>query len=189
MADRQSMWSVREGEVPGFESNEPGFRKIILHFIMHSALAIIGGLAIGSVLVSLVHLRPVGPHWRLITLFADIPHSPAFWGSALLLGLLIGNRIGDRFALWVGPVGVLILALLIALSLPGYKHSPYEMKRSDNSFTKYIGGELFSLDPSKASDEGLGKVLFTTPVLNSVAYSIGAWLGLRSRRTVREVKS
>ena len=186
MVDRQSILSVGEKEGPGFERSEPGFRKMALRFMLHSALATIGGVLVGLLVLNFVPLRQVGPHWRLVRLFADFPYSPAFWGSALFLGFLANRRMRDRCACWVGPAGVFMLALLIALSIPGYEHSQYELEHTDHSFLKYIHGELFSLDPKKSvSDEGLGKVLFTTPVLNAVAYSVGAWVGLRSRRIVR----
>jgi hypothetical protein len=187
MVDHRSMLSVREERVSGLDRNEPGLGKMVLRFVMHSALATIGGATVGLILLSFVHLHPVGPHWRPITLIADVPYSPAFWGSALLLGVFVNRNMADRSALWVGPVGAVMLALLIGLSFPGYRGSGYELARSDHSFLRYIGGELFGLDPNACGgDECLGKLLFTMPVLNAVAYSAGAWFGLRSKRPVRE---
>jgi hypothetical protein len=180
MVDRQSILNVLGKEISGFVGNEPQLRKIALRFIMHSAIATVGGGLVGFVLLNFVSLRPVGPHWRLITLLADVPYSPAFWGPALLLGFVVNLRMADRSACWVGPLGALMLALLILLSIPGYERSGYELNRTGHSFLTYINGELFSLDPNKCSgDECLGKLLFTTPVLSCIAYSIGAWFALR----------
>jgi hypothetical protein len=180
MVDRESILSVRENGASGFEPNELRFRKLAARFIMHSVLATVGGVLVGFVLLHFVPLPPIGPHWRLKTLFADFPYSPAFWGSAMLLGFIVNRRIADRSACWVGPFGVLVLALLVGLSIPGYEASGYELNRTGHSFLNYIHGELFGLDPKACgSDECLGKVMFTTPVLNSIAYSVGAWIGLR----------
>src|SRR6202035_260429 len=108
MVDRQSMMSIREEGASGRDRNEPDLGKTVLRFVMHSAVAAIGAVIVGFVLLSFVHLRPVGPHWRLITLFADVPYSPAFWGSALLLGFFVQRSMVDLSALWVGPVGVVM---------------------------------------------------------------------------------
>jgi hypothetical protein len=142
MVDRQSILRIGERGASGFESNEPEFRKMALRF-MHSALATICGLLVGLLVLNFVPLRQVGPHWRLVRLFADFPYSPAFWGSALFLGFLANRRMRDRCACWVGPAGVFMLALLIALSIPGYERSEYELEQTGHSFLKYMNGELF----------------------------------------------
>lgn len=179
MTSDMSVLNIDGNEVLDLDRDEPGFRRIASRLIIHLVFATTVASILGFVLLGFVPLRPVGPHFLLIALLADAPYSPAFWGSALFLGLLVNKRMRDRCALWVGPIAALMLALLIALSFPGHKGSGYELKESSHSFLRYVYWALFSLDSKFTSDGGLGKVLFTMPVLNCVGYSVGAWLALR----------
>src|SRR5882762_10010552 len=127
-----------------------------------------------------------GPHGLLITFLTDFPYSPAFWGSSFLVGFFVGRYSKDGCAIWIGPAALLIFAALIVASVPGYEQSQYELAISNHSFLKYIWGGLFSVDSSMCgSEECLGKAMFTTPVLNCVAYSIGAWLAIRIPNSLR----
>ena len=154
-------------------------------FVLHGLVATVGGLVLGFVVLSFVPLHRVGPHWRLITFLTDVPYSPAFWLAALILGYVVNRYMGDRVACWVGVAGLLFMVLLILGSYPGYRHPGYELAASKHSFTNYIVGSLFALDPNRCpGDECLGKLFFTTPMLNSVAYSIGAAAALRRRKAV-----
>jgi hypothetical protein len=124
-------------------------------------------------------MRPVGRHYFAILLFFDIPYSPAFWGSALMVGFVLNRKLRDSMAYWLGPVEVLLFAILILASIPGYEASRYEITVSNHSFLRYIWGALFSIDPNKCpGGECLGQLLFTLPFLNCVAYSLGAGLGI-----------
>jgi hypothetical protein len=187
MVDRQRMMSVRDEGVSGPDRNESDLGKTVLRFVMHSALAAIGGVILGFVLLSFVHLHPVGPHWRLITLLADVPYSPAFWGSALLLGFFVDRRMGDRSALWVGPAGLMVLAAIVLISVSGGGQPGHELAPHQDYFSlRRVAGDLFGVDPNLCGgDECLGRLFYTTPALNSVAYSLGAFLGLRARPTLR----
>jgi hypothetical protein len=186
MVDRQSMINVREEGASG-PNSESDVGNMILRFVMHSALAAIGGVILGFVLLSFVHLHPVGPHWRLITLFADVPYSPAFWGSTLLVGFLVNRSIGDRCALWVGPAGLMVLAAIFLTSVLGDGQAGHVIVRHQGfSSLKHVASDLFGVDPNLCGgDECLGRLFFTTPALNSIAYSVGALLGLWARPTVR----
>jgi hypothetical protein len=186
MVDRQSILSVRQSACSDLESTERGFREIAARFILHSALATVGCVLMGCFLLTMVPLRPIGPHWRLIALLTDAPYSPAFWAPALLLGYLEGGRRPDRSACWVGPVGVVILAIVFFDSASPGRQPAYRLKQSQgpNMLTE-TAGSLFGLDPNSCGgDECLGRLPFTTPALTSVAYSIGAWAKLPSKRPV-----
>ena len=185
------MSSVREKGTPGADQNEPELGKMVLRFIMHWAVAAGGSVAVGVILLMFVPLHPVGPHWRLISLFAGFPYSPASWGSALLFGFLVNRRMGDRSALWVGPVGLMVLAAIVLISVSGGGQPGHEVARHQDYFSlRHVAGDLFGVDPKLCgSDECLGRLFYTTPALNSVAYSIGAYVGLRSRRSERERNS
>ncbi len=183
MVDRQSMMSIREEGASGLNRDEPDLGKTVLRFIMHSALATVGGLMVGFVFLSFVHLHPVGPYWRLITLFAGAPYSPAFWGSALLLGFCADRRMGDRSALWVGPTGLMVLAAIVLISVSGDGQPGRVLAQHQDYFSlRHVAGDLFGVNPNLCGgDECLGRLFYTTPALNSVAYSLGAFLGLRTR--------
>ena len=155
----------------------------IKRFLVHAAVASIGCMILGLVLLNFVHLTARGPHYFLILFFTDVPYSPAFWGSAFLVGFALNRDSEDKLAYWLGPMALLSLALLIVASIPGYEESSYEVAMSNHSFMRHTWGQLFSIDPNKCGgDECLGKLLFTAPVLNCVAYSLGARLGVLSKQ-------
>ena len=150
----------------------------IKRFVKHAAIAAIGCMILRFALLNLVHIRARGPHYFAILFSTDVPYSPAFWGSAFFVGLGLNRRSEDKTAYWLGPMALLSLAMLILASIPGYERTSYEVASSNHSFLRYVWGQLFSIDPNKCpGDECLGKFLFTTPVLNCVAYSLGAKLG------------
>ena len=184
MVDHMGVLNIERDRTLNLDHHESGFRRIAPRLITHIVLATIVSTIVGFVLLGFLHLRPVAPHFFLITLLADAPYSPAFWGSALSLGFLVNKRMADRCALWVGPIAALMFALLIGLSLPGFQGSGYELKQSNNSFARYVYFELFSLDSKFSSDGGLGKFLFTMPALSCIAYSLGAWVALRHKHRI-----
>ena len=57
MVDRQSMMSIREEGASGLNRDEPDLGKTVLRFIMHSALATVGGLMVGFVFLSSLRLQ------------------------------------------------------------------------------------------------------------------------------------
>ena len=140
-------------------------------------------MTFGILFLGFLHIRARGPHFFTILFFTDVPYSPAFWGPALVAGFVRSRAIKDRLALWLGPIALLLFALLILLSIPGYLNSPYELAMSNHSFIRSVWGEFFSIDPNKCpGDECLGKLMFTAPVLNCAAYSVGAWVAFRADR-------
>jgi hypothetical protein len=147
--------------------------------MLHTAIATAGCMLFGGIFLNLLHIRAYGPHYFTILFLRDVPYSPAFWGSALVAGFVQTRINTDRVALWLGPIALFLFALLILLSIPGYLHSSYELAESNHSFIRYTWGELFSVDHNCPSDECLGKFMFTAPVLNCIAYSVGAWLSTR----------
>lgn len=154
------------------------YLPIIKRFMMHAAVASVGCMTLGLMLLNVVPVRARGPHYFAILFLTDVPYSPAFWGSALLVGFALNRKSEDKVAYWLGPIALLTFAFLIVASLPSYEKSSYEVAMSGHSYMRYTWGQLFSIDPNKCpGDECLGKLLFTAPVLNCVAYSLGAWVG------------
>lgn len=185
MADPQSIMRLSEHGAARTDHNESDLGRSVLRFFMHCAFAVVGGMVVGFVLLSLIHMNPVGPHWRLITFFVDVPYSPAFWGAAMLLGFFVNQSMGDRSALWVGPAGLILLAAIVLISISEGEQPGYELVQHQHYFfLKQVAGELFGVDPKLCGgNECLGKLLFTVPALSSVSYSLGAFLGLRMRPT------
>jgi hypothetical protein len=154
----------------------------------HIALAMVGSTAVGFILVILFStlLRGVGIHGPALfdRLIFDVPYGAFFWGTALLLGFVADREMQDRSACWVGLLGLVLLFLMMLGDVSGLERSQeYRSYRNGDSW-QHEYDQLLSLDNGKCGDsECLGKLLFTTPAVNSIAYSIGAWLALRSRKT------
>lgn len=158
------------------------FRHKARRLVTHALIAVIGCMMLGFILIDILHIRPHGPHYFVMRFFSDVPYSPAFWGSALAAGFL-RTKARDTLALKLGPVATCLFALLILISIPEYLHSSYQRAQSNASYTTYIWGQYFSVDPNKCpGDECLGKLIFTAPVLNCIAYSVGAWFALRWKK-------
>jgi hypothetical protein len=171
--------SISECDIVSTDGDNRSVGGIAFRFLLHVALATIASSIVGTLLLKVIALKIVGPHFFLKTFLLDVPYSPAFWGIALLIGYLVNRRMRDRYAVQVGPTAVLLLVLLIILSYPGYRHSSHELSAPKHSFARYVYRTLFSLDSTFSSDGGLGKLMFTMPVLNCIAYSCGSWLSLR----------
>lgn len=155
------------------------FARKVGRLIVHAAIAGVGCMFVGFLLLSFLQIKARGPHYFVILFFTDVPYSPAFWGSAFVVGFFLNRYFKDNLAYWSGPIAVLALALMILIDLAEYEHNSYEIAASNHSFIRYEWGQLFSLDPNKCpADECLGKLLFTAPVLNSIAYSVGARLAV-----------
>jgi hypothetical protein len=183
MIDRQSVLSVSGDGPAGFDNQNRWVPRALFRFIVHVLFATIGGLVIGGIVLGSLHPILSHHHRLLFKLLTDLPYSPAFWLSALLVGFVVNTFMRDRSACWVGVVCVSLFAGMIVASIPGYERSAYDRQRTHNSFGEYIYGELFSLDDNECGgDECLGKMLITAPVLSSVAYSFGAWLALHPMR-------
>jgi hypothetical protein len=165
------------------------YLPITTRFVKHAAIAAIGCMVLGLLLLNFLHIRAQGPHYFTILFFTDVPYSPVFWGSAFLVGFALNRESEDRVAYWLGPIALLGFALLIIGSVPGNVKGPYEIA-PHHSFMRYIWGGFFSIDPNKCpADECLDKLLFTAPVLNCVAYSVGAKLGMFTKQTVSDAAS
>jgi hypothetical protein len=105
----------------------------------------------------------------------DVPYSPLFWGTGLVLGFLMGNLTRSASARWVWIVGVSWLAWLLIGELVHYDPRwSYGMSRAEVVWYSY-----FSASNNKCTQECLGKLFAVTPMFNCVAYSVGAAIGLR----------
>jgi len=91
--------------------------------------------------------------------------SPFYWGAAVLIGFWFNRRMRHLSACWVWVLPILAFSLLLVrYSVPaGAYHE-----------------QLFT-----CHDECLAAMFVTMPTMNCVAYSIGAWLALRSPKAPR----
>lgn len=86
--------------------------------------------------------------------------SPFYWGAAVLIGFRFNRRMRHHSACWVWVLPILTFSLLLLrYSVPAGVY--YE--------------KLLT-----CHDECLAAMFVTMPTMNCVAYSVGAWLALRS---------
>jgi len=170
MIDPDNMLNATENESTWGDKGTP-IRRWIAHLVLHAAIATVGCWLFGMLL--LVPLKHAGP-------LTDAPYSPAFWGVGLLCGFAVNRQMLDRGASWwVGSIGLFILMLGIASSLPC---NPVPTGESSfSSCVKEVASKLFGLDPNVCgASECLDRLFLTTPALSSFAYSVGAWVGFAS---------
>lgn len=142
-----------------------------MSFLPHVLLATAGGTCAGIAAVAFL-LEPLLRVHRRLPPFGV--YNPIFWVWGLLLGLFVNYRTRHWPARYVWVVGVAYLLFVLSADHRGYSHACEA---------------LFSTDCTDG--ECLGLLFFTVPFLNSVAYSGGAWFGLRfaqeaSSRTVEK---
>jgi hypothetical protein len=161
--------------------------KNVSLFAMHVLLAMGVSMLVGalmSVVIGTV-LGRVGPeHWVVYRLTTDVPYSPLFWGSGLLLGFLVTKRKSNRSACWVWVAGAIWLGLgMLNAYSPLGSHPWYNPPWCPRgcSFLQQVWDDMFDVTGNKCGgSECLGELLFTAPFFCSIAYSVGAFLGLRS---------
>jgi hypothetical protein len=146
----------------------------MLGLFFHAPLAMVVGTFIGVVLRLFVGLL-LGFRTQLPDLGA---FDPLLWISSLLLGALINRRTHHRSAYWVAGVGCSYLLAVFLSDVSGLAHSEYYRGVSGGHYLRYEYRLLFS--PSCTGDKCLGQLIVTLPFVNSIAYSVGAWLGLRA---------
>lgn len=148
-----------------------GFKMFAAHLLLW---------AIGTV-VSVIVLFLFSPMAEKANPLFDWPYSPLLWGIALLIGVVANNVIRHSSGYWVWVIGALWLAYSIYDTLRGY--DPRWCLGCSPSF--YAWHSFFAY--GDAYQEGLGMLFGTTPMLNSIAYSIGAAVGMRLPWNLSEI--
>jgi hypothetical protein len=87
--------------------------------------------------------------------------SPFYWGAAVAIGFWFNRRMGHHSACWVWVLPIVAISLLLI-----------EFRVSVAEFFE----RLFT-----CRGECISAMFLTVPGMNCIAYSIGAWFGLRSR--------
>ncbi len=162
-------------------STVPTFGAELMEFPVHFLTATIGG-ALLSILLTLATALGVGAFGIRLP---DIgpTSNPLVWLAGLLLGVLMNRSRRDRLACFVGVLGVVLLFFLMLWDVSVIKHSPGFSSRIGGHYWQYEYDHMLSPHNQNADgEEYLGKFLFATPAVSSVAYSIGAWLAVRYSR-------
>jgi len=113
-----------------------------------------------------------------------------FWVGSVFLGALINYRTRQRSAYWVALFGVAYLMLILIYYHTSLFAESSIFLHSDNNGHSLRYGLYVLFSPACTGGECLEQFLVTIPMLNAIAYSMGAWLGLRfaeegSRRNLR----
>jgi hypothetical protein len=148
-------------------------------FALHTTLALMVSPFIALMLTVAAHaVFKDGVPRRLLDLggFAN----PFIWGPGFALGFLFNRIKSKRSACWVWPVGMAWLANGIWDSVRYYDPRWYQgCTASEN-----VVNAFFVLNSSRCGggESGLAGLFFTFPAVTSLAYSLGAWAGIVSRR-------
>jgi hypothetical protein len=136
-------------------------------FGLHVILAMLVSTILGGLLCVLVGaLVNHGTENAML----DAPYSPLLWGSAGVCGFFFSRKLPSKYSSWVWIVGVAWLLLGIVSDLQWY--DPRWCRGC--SKLMWVWYNYFSYRDSM--QEGLGLLLVTGPMLNSVGYSIGAYI-------------
>jgi len=156
-------------------------RRNSVTYVGHLVAAMVASVIIGGVLAALVQhlIGDVGPkNWTLHKVATDAPYSPLLWGSALLLGLVVNRRTRNRSACWIWVAGLCWLGLWIwdAVSI-------YDPRWCQGcSLSQNVWRNFFTVGYNSCLQDCLAELFGTTPTLNSIAYSIGAWIAIKRYR-------
>jgi hypothetical protein len=107
--------------------------------------------------------------------------NPLIWFPAGLLGVVANRLMQHRSACLVGVVGALFMFAMMAFQVFLYQRSEYFSNLAQGHYWRYELLQLFSSDARICAQGGCLGRFYTIPFLSSIAYSIGAWLGLKSR--------
>jgi hypothetical protein len=147
-----------------------------LHALIAMVLTVLVGLMLAAPIDYVIGEMLGTPPSLLRRIALDVPYSPLSWVSAMVCGFLVNRRTRDVVAQWVWIVGVIWLTLWTAEALRFC---------GGCSILDVVQTHFFSIESSScSSEECLYQLLATTPMLNSVAYSLGAVLAFRTFSSV-----
>ena len=162
--------------------SEKPFYQELPFLLLHVVVALVGGilsvllvgLLIGAILAGM-GIRPPTP---------AVIYNPLVWLPGFLLGFGVNRIVRHRSAPYVVLVGVILLVGIMAWDVSILKHGGTYRGLRPGHYWAYEFRQLFSLTDKTCGDsECLGRILVTAPFIITVAYSIGAWLGLRFGKT------
>jgi hypothetical protein len=140
-------------------------RQDLVGLAIHTPLALLASVVV-SFLLSWLVVYPLMWVGLGHTLNRAGMLGPLSWWGGIALGFLINRRTLSRSACWVWIVGLTLLAAFMFWDVTTFGRS-----------WRYESSQLFSSDCHEGSC--LLQQFVTAPVLNSIGYSLGAWLALR----------
>jgi hypothetical protein len=153
------------------------FRKELMELPVHFLTATILGTIL-SFLLAIGTAVALSPFKIRLPELAPI-FDPFVWLAGLILGFLMNRFRRHRSACFVGALGMALFFLLMLWEVSLIKYSPGYSARIGGHYWQYEYDHMLSPhNKNPDGEEYLGKFLFGTPALCSVAYSIGAWLAL-----------
>lgn len=105
------------------------------------------------------------------------PYSPLFWGLALVAGFALGRRIDSNSARWVWVVGIAWFLFQVLQRLSNYA-APWFVGDSRGDYFWYVYAAV-----TAELESAWAQMFATTPMLNSIAYSIGAIIATRASQS------
>jgi hypothetical protein len=133
---------------------------------------VVGAVVLGVFFGAVWNIRRLGSQW----------YGPDVLFTGLALGFFVNRRLLDRAACLVWVPGLFWLAW----SILGYAT---DWRPSGMSAVTHIRVQLIPTSYGDfgacAMSECLGIMFVTWPVLNTITYSMGAWLGLMSQANKR----
>lgn len=150
--------------------------EMVGRLVFHTFLAIVGSTTIWLVVMAL--LGRVGDD-----LLGYIPLllNPLGWGPGFALGFLVNRAMRDRSACWGWPLSTGWLGHCMWDDCRAYRFPPWFPPKGDFIHRAW---HMFFTSPNDAKAWGgspLALLICTMPALGSVAYSLGAWVALRSK--------
>jgi hypothetical protein len=163
------------------------YKKTAARFIFHLELATVASVVFMAALTAVL-LAPLlkweGAQSLAGMVFSGL-YSPQIWAPGLVLGFLVNREMRNRAAcrVWFAPVVWLACGIWDECRI--YRFPPLYPPKGD--FLQRAWHMFFTSNNTKAwGDTGLLPFLFTMPALSSIAYSVGAWLALQSKRKDRK---
>ena len=157
--------------------------KEAVFLLVHVLIGTVGGFVVAFVaeLVFGATLSAFG-----IRVVGSGLYNPLVWCTVAALGFFVNRRLQNRSACLVGIVAAVFFFLLMWWDVSSIKHSAFYRRliqeQYQGHYWRYEFEQLLARDDRACgSSECLGKLLFTFPFFASVAYSIGAALGLKNK--------
>jgi hypothetical protein len=152
--------------------------EIIGRFVFHTFLAIVGSTTIWFLMMAFL-----GRGGEDLLDYIPLLLNPLGWGPGFILGFLVNRRMRNRSACWAWPLSTAWLAYGIWDECRAYRFPAWFPPKGDFVHRAW---HMFFTSPHDADAWGgssLALLVFTMPALGSVAYSLGAWVALRSRQS------
>jgi hypothetical protein len=148
--------------------------EVAFSYVVHSLTALLIAPPVCMVLAG------VAPNWLASWLAKDI----SFWSVVVVVGVILGyvaNRVTlGGTACWVWMPGLIWLLLGLWDSVRLYDPRWHQ----GCSAVQNVVNAFFVADSGKCGGaEDLSAVIFALPAFCSAAYSVGAWIELRTRRS------